>query len=86
MIYFDYRYERRLWVRLFLRVKRALGFRMLFGEIAVIAGPGPCQRCVGASVNGPNFGSAGGRAEDPDYSTGSQKDRRIVGAGPQEPQ
>lgn len=70
-MYFDYYHERRLWVRLFLRAKRALGFRMLFGEQAVIAGPGPCQRCVGAAVHGPNGGSGGLQADKPDFSTGS---------------
>lgn len=51
MIYFNYYTEHRPWVRLFLWIKRGLGFRMLYGEIAVINGPGPCQRCVGRSVN-----------------------------------
>ena len=39
--------------RILLIVKRFLGFRMLYGEIAEINGAGPCQRCVGRSVSGP---------------------------------
>ena len=39
---------------LFLRIKKSLGFRMTYGEIAIIAGDGPCLRCVGKSVNGPD--------------------------------
>lgn len=42
-----------LWVRLALRLKRALGFRMMFGEIAAINGKGPCLRCVGRALEPP---------------------------------
>jgi alkylated DNA nucleotide flippase Atl1 len=37
--------------RIFLWIKKSLGFRMTYGELAEIVGDGPCRRCVGRSVN-----------------------------------
>jgi alkylated DNA nucleotide flippase Atl1 len=52
VIWFNAYEEKRLWVRLFLWLKSLLGFSMTYGETAIIAGPGPCQRCVGRAVEG----------------------------------
>lgn len=39
--------------RIYLWIKKTLGFRMMYGELAEIAGKGPCLRCVGQAVSGP---------------------------------
>jgi hypothetical protein len=38
--------------RILLIIKRAFGYPMTYGELAEIAGDGPCKRCVGHQVVG----------------------------------
>lgn len=38
--------------RIYLTIKKLLGFTMTYGELAAIAGEGPCKRCVGMAVVG----------------------------------
>lgn len=38
--------------RAYLLAKKLIGCRLTYGELALIAGEGPCLRCVGHAVTG----------------------------------